>query len=184
MRKRAVMVQPEDTKTIPLPLEPVTQKRGRGRPAKEGALTNAQRQAAFRARRAAAGQSVTVTKKIPVVADGYDELVVENDRLREELLEARSMLESARVELAQARDPLSRPVGRKWSYRQITAALEGRVREWAVKAAQQPEERGVFLNWAFGAERLWWAITSGTGDDADVARLVALFDNLVTGNEK
>jgi len=42
------MVQPEDNKTLPLPL--VTEKRGRGRPRKTDALSNAQRQAAFRTR--------------------------------------------------------------------------------------------------------------------------------------
>ncbi|MFC0691661.1 hypothetical protein [Paraburkholderia humisilvae] len=79
------MIQAEDTKTIPLPLSGVTEKRGRGRPRKDGALTNAQRQAAYRARRKVAGNPVTVTKKIPAAADGYDELVLENERLREKL---------------------------------------------------------------------------------------------------
>ncbi|KGC58827.1 hypothetical protein [Burkholderia pseudomallei] len=82
------MIRPEDTKTIPLPPSPVTKKRGR--PRKEGgALTNAQRQAAYRARRKASGNPVTVTKNIPAAADGYDELVMENERLREELTQLR-----------------------------------------------------------------------------------------------
>jgi hypothetical protein len=42
------MIQPEDAKTLPLPL--VTEKRGRGRPRKANAISNAERQAAFRAR--------------------------------------------------------------------------------------------------------------------------------------
>ncbi|CAB3774930.1 hypothetical protein [Paraburkholderia humisilvae] len=41
-------------KNIPLP---VTEKQGRGRPRKPDAMTNAQRQAAFRARRKAAGKA-------------------------------------------------------------------------------------------------------------------------------
>ncbi|KGW44396.1 hypothetical protein [Burkholderia pseudomallei] len=96
------MIQPEDTKTIPLPLAPVTENRGRGRPRKEGgALTNAQRQAAYRARRKASGNPVTVTKNIPAAADGYDELVMENERLREELTQLRRDLE---VSKRKARD--------------------------------------------------------------------------------
>ncbi|ARK49169.1 hypothetical protein [Burkholderia pseudomallei] len=91
------MIQQEDTKTIPLPLDPVTEKRGRGRPRKQGgAMTNAQRQAAYRARNKAIGNPVTVTKNIPAAADGYDELVLENDRLREELAQVRRDLEAAK----------------------------------------------------------------------------------------
>ena len=62
---------------------PVTEKRGRGRPRKPDAMTNAQRQAAFRARHRVAGESVTVTEK------KHDELVLECERLREELAQAR-----------------------------------------------------------------------------------------------
>jgi hypothetical protein len=62
---------------------PVTEKRDRGRPRKADALTNAQRQAAFRARQKAAGKPVTVTKK------EHDEVVLECERLREELAQAR-----------------------------------------------------------------------------------------------
>ncbi|KVK84204.1 hypothetical protein WJ47_13570 [Burkholderia ubonensis] len=95
------MIQSEDTKTLPLALEVVTEKRGRGRPRKDGgAMTNAQRQAAFRARRKAADKPVTVTKKIPAAADGYDELVMENERLREELAQSRRDLEVAKRQVA------------------------------------------------------------------------------------
>ena len=68
---------------IPLQADSVTEKRGRGRPRKPGALTNAQRQAAFRARHKAAGKPVTVTK------NEHDELVRECERLREELAKTR-----------------------------------------------------------------------------------------------
>ena len=83
------MVQPEDNRTIPLRLPSVTEKRGRGRPRKENALSNAQRQAAFRARHKGQEKPVTVTKN---VADAYDDLVIENDRLREELAAAQAAL--------------------------------------------------------------------------------------------
>ena len=52
---------PTDANVIPLP-DAVTKKRARGRPRKENALSNAERQKAFRARQAAALKSVTVTK--------------------------------------------------------------------------------------------------------------------------
>jgi len=68
---------------IPLQADSVTEKRRRGRPRKPGALTNAQRQAAFRARNNAAGKPVTVTK------NEHDELVRECERLREELAKTR-----------------------------------------------------------------------------------------------
>jgi hypothetical protein len=67
---------------ISLQDRPVTEKRGRGRPRKPDAMTNAQRQAAFRARHKATGKSVTVTKK------RHDELVLECERLREALAQA------------------------------------------------------------------------------------------------
>ena len=95
------MIQPEDNKTLPLPL--VTEKRGRGRPKKAHALSAAERQAAFRARRKQSGIPVTVTKIIPLAADGYDELVQECDRLREELAQARSDLDAAKREAAGVR---------------------------------------------------------------------------------
>ncbi|WP_082721125.1 hypothetical protein [Burkholderia sp. ABCPW 14] len=106
------MIQPEDTKTIPLPLSAVTEKRGRGRPRKEGgAMTNAERQAAHRARRQAAGKPVTVTKNIPAAADGYDELVMANEQLREELRQARLDLEEVKRE-AVGGQRSQEPVGR------------------------------------------------------------------------
>src|SRR5258707_13667323 len=87
-----VMVQPEDNRTILLPLPSVTEKRGLGRPRKENALSNAQRQAAFRARHKGQAKPVTVTIN---VADAYDDLVMENERLREELTQLRRRVESA-----------------------------------------------------------------------------------------
>lgn len=88
-------------------------KRGRGRPRKEGALTNAQRQAAFRARRKASssvtatGQRVVtrvlseeewpfpgdVRRPLPVVqVDAYDECRLEVEALRAELAEAQKLI--------------------------------------------------------------------------------------------
>jgi len=72
-------------------------KRGRGRPRKEGALSNAQRQAAFRARRRAESVTVSVTKTPRLVVDqvdAYDECRVEVDSLRVELVEARERIEA------------------------------------------------------------------------------------------
>lgn len=64
------------------------QKRGRGRPSTGHAKSNAERQAAYRARRQAeraADRSVTVTKKLANV-DAYDECRLEVEQLRVELL--------------------------------------------------------------------------------------------------
>jgi len=62
---------------------PVTEKRGRGWPRKPDALTNTQRQAAFRARHKAAGKPVALIKS------EYDGLALQYERLREELAQAR-----------------------------------------------------------------------------------------------
>jgi len=76
-------------------------KRGRGRPRKEGALTNAQRQAAYRARRR---ESVTVTKNVPVSrlvvdqVDAYDECRLEVEQLRAQLAEALETIEQMMAE--------------------------------------------------------------------------------------
>jgi len=68
----------------------VDQKRGRGRPRKAHAMTNAERQAAFRARRkkeqAGSDRSVTVTKRL-VDVDAYDDCQVQVDALRFEMAE-------------------------------------------------------------------------------------------------
>ncbi|BAP74436.1 hypothetical protein ACNRBV_19000 [Ralstonia pseudosolanacearum] len=66
-------------------------KRGRGRPRKAHAMTNAERQAAYRARRKAqrpVDRSVTVTKMLADV-DAYDECRLEVDQFREQLDEVR-----------------------------------------------------------------------------------------------
>ncbi|MGA3806226.1 hypothetical protein ACI2VG_09240 [Ralstonia nicotianae] len=76
-----------DNVTVDLP--GMEQKRGRGRPRKAHAMTNAERQAAFRARRKAeqpSDRSVTVTKKVAEV-DAYDDCQEQVDALRFELAE-------------------------------------------------------------------------------------------------
>lgn len=73
-----------------LPQASVTEKRSRGRPRKPDALTNAQRQAAYRARHQADKKSVTVTKK------ECDALRRECEQLREALAHAQRQL-AARV---------------------------------------------------------------------------------------
>ncbi|RDU96672.1 hypothetical protein [Trinickia dinghuensis] len=160
----------------------VTEKRGRGRPPKSGSMTNAQRQAAFRARRKAAGESVTVTKNIPAAGDGYDDLVLENDRLREELAQARR-------ELGEQRQAFREPVGKKWSYRQITALAEREIRHQmgeASKAASKGEANMSMLcrGYANSILLFWYLLTVGWQNDGDNGRLEALLKHDVTRNEK
>jgi hypothetical protein len=71
-----------------------TEKRGRGRPRKPDAMSNAERQAAWRARHGARTKSVTVTKNIPPPADAHDALVSECEQLGGELARARRELEA------------------------------------------------------------------------------------------
>jgi len=69
------------------------EKRGRGRPRKPDAMSNAERQAAWRARHGARTKSVTVTKITPPPAGVHDALVQECEQLRGELARARHELE-------------------------------------------------------------------------------------------
>jgi len=168
----------------------VTEKRGRGRPPKAESMTNAQRQAAFRARRKASGISVTVTKNIPSDVDAYDDLVLENDRLREELAQLRLVLGKRTREWALLHQASRRPVGNKWSYRQLTVAAEERIRAYLdqAEACQDFAARSYVEGWARGAVFLWDRVTSGFQNDGDLARLDALcyqkFGVDVTSNEK
>ena len=61
--------------------EPQKEKRGRGRPRKANAMSGAQRQASYRARQAANGISVTVTKKDVIDAASHAAVLHERDRL-------------------------------------------------------------------------------------------------------
>ncbi|GAQ30852.1 hypothetical protein SAMD00023378_4535 [Ralstonia sp. NT80] len=80
----------------------VEQKRGRGRPRKAHAMSNAERQAAFRARRKAQqpADAKSVTKRMTVTemlsdVDAYDECRLEVDALREQLENMRQQCLSA-----------------------------------------------------------------------------------------
>ncbi len=72
-----------------------TEKRGRGRPRKPDAMSNAERQAAWRARHGARTKtkSVTVTENVRPPADAHDALVRECEQLHDELARARRKLE-------------------------------------------------------------------------------------------
>ena len=83
------MPAPADDKVTGTP-----EKRGRGRPRKPDALSNAERQAAWRARHGARTKSVTVTKNSPPPAEDHDALVRECELLRGELARARRELEA------------------------------------------------------------------------------------------
>lgn len=159
--------------------ENVTEKRGRGRPRKADSMTNAQRQAAFRARHKGDVKAVTVTKNVPVVVDAYDDLVLENDRLREELAQAKR-------DLAELRREFREPVGKKWSYRQITALAEAEIRHHVAKAAESGHGSNGWLlrsGYADGVQMFWYALTCGWQNDGDNDRIRALACG-VTRNEK
>ncbi|MFM0456108.1 hypothetical protein PQR21_37555 [Paraburkholderia nemoris] len=82
-----------------------TEKRGRGRPRKPDAMSNAERQAAWRARHGARTKSVTVTKNTPPPADTHDALVRECEQLRAELVQARRELKTVSRGKPSARVP-------------------------------------------------------------------------------
>jgi len=84
-------------------------KRGRGRPPKANALSGAERQAAYRARRKAS-VSVTVTENGPALTrrqidqvDAYDECRLEVDALKAELAEARATIDELGGEMRELR---------------------------------------------------------------------------------
>ena len=82
-----------------------TEKRGRGRPRKPDAMSNAERQAAWRARHGVRIKSVTVTKNIAPPADAHDALAQECEQLRSELALARRELEVVSRATPSARVP-------------------------------------------------------------------------------
>jgi hypothetical protein len=81
------------------------EKRGRGRPRKPDAMSNAERQAAWRARHGADKKSVTVTKNAPTPADAHDALVRECELLRGELAQAQRALKTPSRAIPSARAP-------------------------------------------------------------------------------
>jgi len=83
-----------------------TEKRGRGRPRKPDAMSNAERQAAWRARQGAHTKSVTVTKNAPPPAIAHVALVRECEQLRGELEQARRELKT----VSRAKYPSAHPV--------------------------------------------------------------------------
>lgn len=128
------MARREDGKEIPLQTRGVTEKRGRGRPRMPGAMTNAQRQAAFRARRKATANTVTVTENSPSPVGGHEDLVLECERLREALEKARRVATRAPRRAARddaphaAVDALARPLPGKGDQddRRLALTLNGR----------------------------------------------------------
>ena len=92
----------------PLPNDKATiteEKRGRGRPRKPDAMSNAERQAAWRARHGADKKSVTVTKNTHTPADAHDTLVRECELLRGELAQAQRALKTPSRAIPSARAP-------------------------------------------------------------------------------
>jgi hypothetical protein len=84
-----------DKKALP-GAKPDAVKRGRGRPPKPDAMSNAERQAAWRARQRDSVKSVTVTKI---------DLAKERERLRDELAKARREVDAASRKTRAARAP-------------------------------------------------------------------------------
>ncbi|WP_454765334.1 hypothetical protein [Cupriavidus campinensis] len=162
-------------------------KRGRGRPRKEGALTNAQRQAAYRARRRAnvvAEYGVTgagVTKKPRLVVDqvdAYDECRLEVDALRAELAEVNRVMGKLQRSHAAGLSNESR------LRRQLDLAEEERSKAFAVNAALHVEladardaliEKGSELA---AAKRATKSVT-GNGNPVSFADMVELLSTFI-----
>ncbi|NRO99274.1 hypothetical protein GWC77_25630 [Paraburkholderia sp. NMBU_R16] len=148
--------------------QPVTQKRGRGRPRKPDALTNAQRQAAYRARHQADRQSVTVTKK------EHDALERECEQLREALAQAQRALAAAeRLRAREGRgEPsaaavLTRPVPPDEAQsddRRVAVTMNGR----EVFSLARLEAHFGLARRAVLERLIWWAdrsVVQSLGDD-------------------
>ena len=110
------------------------EKRGRGRPRKPDAMSNAERQAAWRARHGARAKSVTVTKNALPSIDAHDALVRECELLRDELARARHELEVASgaaptvravSDVAAVLERLPRPVATDAGERRIQLTMNG-----------------------------------------------------------
>jgi mRNA-degrading endonuclease toxin of MazEF toxin-antitoxin module len=107
-------------------------KRGRGRPRKPDAMSNAERQAAYRQRQRAASINVTVTKN--------DGLPHQMQILRAELSEARHALNQLRLEQEQASASAESDKRQALVLRKRLARAEAQLS--AVKATPAGNERG------------------------------------------
>lgn len=100
----------------------------------------------------------------------YDELLLENGRLREEL-------EQLRRDLDEQRRAFRRPVGRKWSYRQLTALAESLIRRHVDEAGRGGSVVDAWLlhaGYAEGVREFWGDLTFGWQDSGDSERLCVL----------
>ncbi|MGD7193767.1 hypothetical protein [Ralstonia pseudosolanacearum] len=93
------------TDNVAVDLPGMEQRRGRGRPRKAHAMTNAERQAAYRARRKAQQpvEAKSVTKRMTVTemlsdVDAYDECRLEVEKFRADLVSMRRQVELAEAE--------------------------------------------------------------------------------------
>ncbi|MCY0852702.1 hypothetical protein [Cupriavidus sp. D39] len=116
-----------DNRTAELPVGET--KRGRGRPPKANALSNAERQAAYRARRKS---SVTVTENAgvfrgEVMHQGFD-------GLEDAMAELRAELEATKAELAEAHEAIDEMTGQVKSLR---AELDGSRRQVKLSEAER-----------------------------------------------
>jgi len=165
---------------ISLQDHPITEKRGRGRPRKPDAMTNAERQAAFRARHKAGGKPVTVT------ISGCDALALECERLREELAQAHRKLAEPRRCMSSEGEPaatgvLVQPVpvdNAESDDKRLVVTMNGR----EFFSLQRLEAHYGLPKRALLERLIWWAdrsvVQSLGDDDAAFNRYL----NLVTKN--
>ena len=113
--------------------------------------------------------------------------MLESDRLREELAQAKRELAKAARELAEQRYAFRAPVGKKWSYRQITALAEKHILRYVEQAVDVGHGDPTWLlkmGYADGIAFFWDALTCGWQVDGDSDRLRGLSRGDVTSNEK
>lgn len=160
----------------------VEHKRGRGRPRKAHAMTNAERQAAFRARRKALQpvDAKSVTKRMTVTemlsdVDAYDDCRVEVDALREELARLRAAYEVMRGDLVAAND---RAEARRLELVDLQERLDR-----AVRLHQQATRWGQGLERELETVKAQKVVTLGNGkrvSDQDWATLLGVVAQMLT----
>lgn len=156
------MKQPEDKKTLDL-LE--QEKRGRGRPRLDHALTPSERAKRYRDNKRLARQSsaVAVTNKNSAVTEK------ENDALFwREMYEA----EAARVTELEARIAAGPRDG--FSYAHVTKIAELEIAKFMALAVEKPRDADYWLHCAYGVYQGWIAVVLGYADLGDMNRLRSL----------
>lgn len=166
------MIDHLDKQTQPLPLE---QKRGRGRPATGQALSNAERQRAYRERQKAQRNEKPENRKVP-----YDEVVAIAQELGERCKAAEAKLR-VELELGEKARKRVKELEAQLAQRNEKPAKVKRHRDQP--AAELPEDKTYTLQARTGSGK-WQNLVVGIYGEEASRQLDRVIDNKIAGSNK